>query len=215
MRNLSLAAAMEAFVKRPELLELNDAKADKPEKKPLDKLAGQDIPASLDRVSQEMTLFMSVDPVLASLHKEYLDACAILDDLAEKGDNAYAAMAAVASDRVQSAHSAFSARLIELRNDEKISAMIQMKRHRLLLEEMEERRLRRRMLEEKAFMYQKDTQEKQKQEHNRRRTFAMDLFIAYMMMSWSTYNQNKKELKYAFEDAFIGNRRTQKTGTAS
>ena len=32
MRNLSLAAAMEAFVKRPELLELNDAKADKPEK---------------------------------------------------------------------------------------------------------------------------------------------------------------------------------------
>ncbi len=215
MRNLSLAAAMEAFVKRPELFELEADKAEKPEVKPLDKMAGQDIPASLDRVSQEMALFMSIDPLLASLHKEYLDACGILDSLAEKGDSAYDAMAAVASDRVQSAHSAFSARLIELRHDEKISAMIQMKRHRLVLEEMEERRLRRRMLEEKAFMYQKDTQEKQKQEHNRRRTFAMDLFIAYMMMSWATYSKNRQELKYAFEDAFIGNSPGQKkSGTA-
>lgn len=212
MRNLSLAAAMEAFVKKPELMDVNTvnrSKDDRSQEKP-----ESTIPGRLDRVSQELTLYMAVDPILASLHKEYLDACALLDNLAAQGNSEYDAMSTVASDRVESAHSAFSARLIELRHDEKVTAMVRMKQHRLLLEEMEERKVRRRMLEEKAFLHNKDLMTRKDQEHKRRKDFTMELFFAYMMMSWAVHNQTRQELKYAFEDAFIGTVKKKKSGTA-
>ena len=188
MRNLSLAAAMEAFVTKPELLDVNvKQRSEKTREK--DK-SGSDLPGRLDRVSQELSLYISVDPILASLHKEYLDACGLLDGLA------------------------FSARLIELRSDETTSAMVEMKRHRLLLEEMEERKIARRMKEEKAYLYKKDVDATKEKKAKREKTFAIDMFMAYMMMSWTMHAQSRRELKYAFEDAFIGQVSRQKTGTA-
>ncbi len=212
MRNLSLAAAMEAFVTKPELLDVNvKQRSEKTREK--DK-SGSDLPGRLDRVSQELSLYISVDPILASLHKEYLDACGLLDGLAAKNNPDYSPMATVASDRVESAHSAFSARLIELRSDETTSAMVEMKRHRLLLEEMEERKIARRMKEEKAYLYKKDVDATKEKKAKREKTFAIDMFMAYMMMSWTMHAQSRRELKYAFEDAFIGQVSRQKTGTA-
>tara|TARA_R110000868_G_scaffold402111_1_gene678144 strand:+ start:639 stop:1280 length:642 start_codon:yes stop_codon:yes gene_type:complete len=211
MRNLSLAAAMEAFVTRPELLDVNVKK--RPEKTREKDKAGNDLPGRLDRVSQELSLYISIDPILGSLHKEYLDACALLDDLAVKNNPEYNAMTTVASDRVESAHSAFSARLIELRSDETTSAMVEMKRHRLILEEMEERKVARRMKEEKAYMHKKDVEATQDKKAKREKTFAIDMFMAYMMMSWTMHAQSRRQLKYAFEDAFIGQVSRQKTGS--
>tara|TARA_R110002124_G_scaffold287216_1_gene471506 strand:- start:198618 stop:199274 length:657 start_codon:yes stop_codon:yes gene_type:complete len=217
MNNLSLAAAMEAFLTKPALLDV-DAKKSSDKSRAKDKSKNSnpehELPGRLDRLSQELTLFMAVDPVLSDLHKEYLDACGILDNLAVK-NSSYDPMAVVASDRVESAHSAFSTRLIELRQDEQIQAMVQMKRHRLLLEEMEERKIKRRMLEEKAYTHRKDMDTVKAKNTKERKAFAFDIFMAYMMMSWAVHAQSRQELKYAFEDAFIGNVKSQKTGTAS
>ena len=213
MRNLSLAAAMEAFVTRPKLLDVReDKRSDEAqgENKPEHSLPGR-----LDRVSQELSLFMSVDPILASLHKEYIDACALLDDLAAKGNSEYDAMATVASDRVESAHSAFSARLIELRSDETTIAMVKMKRHRLLIEEMEERREKRRLKEEKTFFHKQELNSVAENKRKQAKTRNLDMFMAFIMMSWAMHSQNRQELKYAFEDAYIGPISRKKAGTAA
>jgi hypothetical protein len=212
MHNLSLAAAMEAFLTKPALLDVDIKKTS--DKSRAKNKPEHELPGRLDRLSQELTLFMAVDPVLTDLHKEYIDACGILDSLAAKSAS-YDPMAVVASDRVESAHSAFSTRLIELRQDEQIQAMVQMKRHRFLLEEMEERKVKRRMLEEKAYTHKKNMDAVKVKNTKDRKAFALDMFMAYMMMSWAVHTQSRQELKYAFEDAFIGNTKSQKTGTAS
>ena len=70
------------------------------------------------------------------------------------------------------------------------------------------------MKEEKAYLHKKDVEATQSKNAKREKTFAIDMFMAYMMMSWTMHAQSRRQLKYAFEDAFIGQVSRQKTGTA-
>lgn len=97
------------MLKEPSIQEVMSQIAEHLETLQEDDLVERDFLSAID-------VFVSIDPVLGALHKEYLDTRARSGGVARRF-GADAPMAVVAADVAASAESAFQTRLIEVRRD--------------------------------------------------------------------------------------------------
>lgn len=137
---------------------------------------------------QEMEAFMPVDPVLASLHKEYLDANARHKKLAHE-NGLDDPMTDVASDMLDSARSALQTRLIELQEsrEQEVSDALASS-------------LRRRRAEREVQQARADIEKRRKEERD------SDVFFWFAVMYWimgQTFKATTKRLSAANDFALV------------
>ena len=156
-----------------------------------------DSPASPGEPLQDIEAFMPVDPVLAALHKEYLDANACHKKLLrENGLND--PMAEVAADMLDSARSALQTRLIELQESRELE-----------VQEALVRRLRARRAEQEAAQVRARIEKREKDKDN-------DTLFWFSVLCWlmdRTLTATRKTLSAANDFAIVSTIQRQSTAS--
>ena len=143
-----------------------------------------------DNPYEEILIYAELDPILAGLYKEYQNARHHASKLNKAGKD-YQPLAEIASDRRDSAWSALCTRLLELRADLRMSAIVK----RRFLRHTEEKRgtLERAQRPEKArdkdsafvALEKREKRQEKRQRHQMEEDFLAGFLLLYIARCWA------------------------------